>query len=328
MLADQAAANGARVVDVYARAAGARVRAPAGCDGSSPTSRRRPPPRCTRTCSGCTRWRTWCWRRCARDRRRCHRCLQRDRRGGRPPPGRGAGDGARPGRPSRGAPTARWPARLPATATWVAADLTDDDAPARVRDHVLEHHGGLTLLVNNAGASWRATFAEGGYANVRRTMEINFDAVVRLTEALLPSLRASAPSAIVNVSSVSGRIRPPAGGRVLRQQVRARRLERRPLRRGAPARRARRPRAPRLRRDRGLPCRELTSRALTRWAVSTPEKAAQAVADAGLARSRRALRAAALRPDRRRRARAGAAARAPRDRAAEAGGLPGHAHRR
>ena len=37
-------------------------------------------------------------------------------------------------------------------------------------------------------------------------MEINFDAQLRLTEALLPLLRASAPSAIVNVASTAGRV--------------------------------------------------------------------------------------------------------------------------
>jgi uncharacterized protein len=37
-------------------------------------------------------------------------------------------------------------------------------------------------------------------------MELNFDAVVRLTEALLPLLRRSAPSAIVNVASTAGRV--------------------------------------------------------------------------------------------------------------------------
>ena len=92
-------------------------------------------------------------------------------------------------------------------ATYVAVDLVGEDAPARVRAHVEEHHDGrLDLLVNNAGASWRSTFADGGYENVRRHMEVNFDAPVRLTEALLPLLRASAPSAIVNVSSVAGRV--------------------------------------------------------------------------------------------------------------------------
>src|SRR2546423_6342394 len=95
---------------------------------------------------------------------------------------------------------------LPVPATYVAVDLVEDDAPARVLAHVDEHHDRLTLLVNNAGSAWRATFAEGGWANVHRTMQVNFDAVVRLTEALLPALRASAPSAIVNVASTAGRV--------------------------------------------------------------------------------------------------------------------------
>jgi uncharacterized protein len=95
---------------------------------------------------------------------------------------------------------------LPCEATYVAADLTDAEAPRRVRAKLEERDGRLTLLVNNAGASWRAAFAEGGHANVRRHMELNFDATVRLTEALLPALRNSAPSAIVNVASTAGRV--------------------------------------------------------------------------------------------------------------------------
>jgi NADP-dependent 3-hydroxy acid dehydrogenase YdfG len=95
---------------------------------------------------------------------------------------------------------------LPCPATSVAVDLTDADAPERVRAHVAERHGHLDLLVNNAGASWRGTFAEGGHANVDRHMRLNFDAVVRLTEALLPLLRDSAPSSIVYVASTDGSV--------------------------------------------------------------------------------------------------------------------------
>ena len=78
---------------------------------------------------------------------------------------------------------------LGAPADTVAVDLTDAEAPAAVLRAVEDRHGRLDLLVNNAGAAWRATFAEGGYANVRQTMTLNFDAQVRLTEALLPLLR-------------------------------------------------------------------------------------------------------------------------------------------
>src|SRR6478736_3032847 len=83
----------------------------------------------------------------------------------------------------------------------VAVDLTDDDAPAKVAEAVGDE---LHLLVNNAGAAWRGRFGDTGWEHVKRHMELNFDAQVRLTEALLPALRRSAPSSIVNVASTSG----------------------------------------------------------------------------------------------------------------------------
>jgi uncharacterized protein len=103
-------------------------------------------------------------------------------------------------------------------ATVVAVDLTEPDAPATVLEAVGRVHGELHLLVNNAGARWAGTFAENGWENVERHMKVNFDAPVRLTETLLPLLRATAARnpgrvSIVNVSSTSGRVaRAGAGG--------------------------------------------------------------------------------------------------------------------
>src|ERR1700712_4923966 len=61
-------------------------------------------------------------------------------------------------------------AELPCPATWVAADLTDADAPKQVWAHVEGQHGRLDLLVNNAGGAWRGTFGETGWDNVHRHM--------------------------------------------------------------------------------------------------------------------------------------------------------------
>jgi short-subunit dehydrogenase len=110
-------------------------------------------------------------------------------------------------------------------ATVVAVDLTTPEAPAEVLDAVARAHGELHLLVNNAGGSWRGGFAETGWENVERHMRLNFEAPVRLTEALLPLLRATAEkqggasrpikttrAAIVNVSSTSGRVGRPRAG--------------------------------------------------------------------------------------------------------------------
>lgn len=94
----------------------------------------------------------------------------------------------------------------------VEADLLADDGPAKVAAAVDLTGGRLAVLVNNAGIGGRGTFADAGYEGIRKTMALNFDAQLRLTEALLPALRAAAPSSILNVASVSGRIARPGAG--------------------------------------------------------------------------------------------------------------------
>jgi short-subunit dehydrogenase len=163
----------------------------------------------------------------------------------------------------------------------LAEDLLDEDAPARIADAVAAEHGRLDLLVNNAGAGWRGTFAESGSANLRRNIELNFDAPARLTEALLPLLRRSAPSAIVNVASTAGRVARAGSGAYSASKFAligwtdALYLEERPngvhvglVNPGFVA-------------TEGFPQRELVQRRLTRWMVSTPEKVAEAIVDAG-----------------------------------------------
>jgi uncharacterized protein len=54
-------------------------------------------------------------------------------------------------------------------ATVIAADLLQEATPGLVAARVTEEHGRLDLLVNNAGVGGRGSFAEGGWAEVRRT---------------------------------------------------------------------------------------------------------------------------------------------------------------
>lgn len=173
-------------------------------------------------------------------------------------------------------------ASLPCRATYLAVDLTEEDAPERVRAHLETEHGGaLHLLVNNAGAAWRANFADGGYANVRRHMELNFDAVVRLAEALLPLLRASAPSAIVNVASTAGRVSRARTGAYSASKFAligwsdSLYAEEKPhgVHVGLVL--------PGFVRTEGFPATELREKALTRWIVSEPEKVAEAIYECG-----------------------------------------------
>jgi len=171
---------------------------------------------------------------------------------------------------------------LPCRATSVAVDLTDEEAPQRIRRQLESEHGGrLDLLVNNAGASWRASFAEGGHANVRRHMELNFDAVVRLTEALLPLLRAAAPSAIVNVASTAGRVSRARTGSYSASKFAligwsdSLYAEEQPhgVHVGLVM--------PGFVQTEGFPATELREKAVTRWIVSRPEKVAEAIHECG-----------------------------------------------
>ena len=151
-----------------------------------------------------------------------------------------------------------------------------------MRAHVEERHDRLDLLVNNAGAAWRATFADGGWENVRRHMEVNFDAVVRLTEALLPLLRRSAPSAIVNVSSTAGRVARPGSGAYSASKFALAGWSDALAGEEAPNGVHVGLVLPGFITTEGFPQAELNDNPLTRRLVSTPERGAQAIIDAGL----------------------------------------------
>jgi len=170
---------------------------------------------------------------------------------------------------------------LPCPASVCAVDLTEPDAPAKVLAHVEAHHDRLDLLVNNAGAAWRGGFAETGAAHVQRHMELNFDAVVRLTETLLPLLRSSAPSAIVNVASTAGRVARARSGAYSASKFAligwTDSLYAEELPHGVHVGMV----LPGFIATEGFPATELREKALTRWLVSKPEVVAEAIYEVG-----------------------------------------------
>jgi NAD(P)-dependent dehydrogenase (short-subunit alcohol dehydrogenase family) len=95
------------------------------------------------------------------------------------------------------------------TANVVRYDAADPQTDRAVFDYFDKQYGRLDILINNAGVLKEGGLAVKNASNVtsevlRETFEVNFFAVVRLTQTLLPLLRKSAAGRIVNLSSVLG----------------------------------------------------------------------------------------------------------------------------
>lgn len=94
----------------------------------------------------------------------------------------------------------------------VLGDLTNEEDVSRIAEDAVSLLGGVDILVNNAGGSgpkqlWENTPAADWAAAYDR----NVLAAVRVTNRLIPSMRAAKWGRVVNVSSLAGSM-PPANG--------------------------------------------------------------------------------------------------------------------
>ncbi|GER91214.1 short-chain dehydrogenase/reductase [Dictyobacter vulcani] len=88
-------------------------------------------------------------------------------------------------------------------------DVQDAASVANCVQQVLQTYGHIDLLVNNAGAGYLGTLEQTSEENLRRTMEVNFFGVWRMTQAVFPAMRAAGSGRILTVSSVGGIIGQP-----------------------------------------------------------------------------------------------------------------------
>ena len=91
-------------------------------------------------------------------------------------------------------------------------DVTNDESVAAVVKEVLRRHGRIDLLVNNAGFGVAPGGAEeSSIEQARAIFETNFFGLVRMTRAVLPSMRERGSGRIVNIGSVLGFLPMPYG---------------------------------------------------------------------------------------------------------------------
>jgi NAD(P)-dependent dehydrogenase (short-subunit alcohol dehydrogenase family) len=95
----------------------------------------------------------------------------------------------------------------------IPGDLSSPEGATALAATVREQLDRLSILVNNAGASWGAPLEEFPASGWDRAMHTNVEGIFHLTAALLPALRAAAsaedPARVINIGSVDG-LRAPA----------------------------------------------------------------------------------------------------------------------
>ncbi len=88
-------------------------------------------------------------------------------------------------------------------------DVADREGMTAFAAEVERVHGGLSLLINNAGVAMGGTVRELSIDDIDWLMGINFRGVVHGVKLFLPLLARSPQAHIVNISSVFGIIAPP-----------------------------------------------------------------------------------------------------------------------
>jgi NAD(P)-dependent dehydrogenase (short-subunit alcohol dehydrogenase family) len=91
------------------------------------------------------------------------------------------------------------------------ADVTDDAALVALVDKIISETGRIDVLVNNAGYGSYGALEDVPIAEARRQFDVNVFGLARLTQLVLPHMRAQRDGYIVNISSVGGKIWEPLG---------------------------------------------------------------------------------------------------------------------
>jgi len=91
-------------------------------------------------------------------------------------------------------------------------DVTNHDNIMGIISEIKDKHGGLEVLVNNAGYALLGTIEDIPIEDLRKQMEVNVFGLVSICKAVLPLMRHNECGTIVNISSVAGRISVPLMG--------------------------------------------------------------------------------------------------------------------
>jgi NAD(P)-dependent dehydrogenase (short-subunit alcohol dehydrogenase family) len=92
-----------------------------------------------------------------------------------------------------------------------SVDVTDDPSMVALVEAILADTGRIDVLVNNAGYGLYGALEDVPVDEARRQFDVNIFGLARMTQLVLPQMRAQRDGYIVNISSMGGKIWEPLG---------------------------------------------------------------------------------------------------------------------
>ncbi|WP_248747296.1 oxidoreductase [Pseudomonas sp. MWU12-2037] len=105
--------------------------------------------------------------------------------------------------------TSRKASASPTQVSMLTCDVTDDDSVNALVSTVLAQTGRIDLLVNNAGVGLLGGAEEFSISQVQALFDVNLFGVIRMTNAVLPSMREHSQGRIINIGSILGLVPAP-----------------------------------------------------------------------------------------------------------------------
>jgi NAD(P)-dependent dehydrogenase (short-subunit alcohol dehydrogenase family) len=92
-----------------------------------------------------------------------------------------------------------------------SVDVTEDGSMVALVETIIADTGRIDALINNAGYGMYGALEDVPIEEARRQFEVNVFGLARLTQLVLPHMRAQCDGYIVNISSMGGKIWEPLG---------------------------------------------------------------------------------------------------------------------